>query len=62
MKHRKLPVEVENGYEMCDSFTGKSYGFCTKIERFTTPLAKKVPLVFKPAIKTLEGWRTITPK
>jgi hypothetical protein len=62
MKYRKKPVEVEavlwesdkdmhDGYEMRDSYTGQSYGFCTKEERYTTPLAKEHPLVFVPAMK-----------
>lgn len=47
------------GFEICNSFTGESYGFCSKAERYTTPLAKQYPLIFKPAIKTDNKWHTI---
>ena len=48
-----------DGFEICNSFTGESYGYCTKEERFTTTLANKYPLMFKPAIKVNDSWNTV---
>lgn len=35
-------------YAIHNSFTDEFYDYCTKEERYTTPLAYKYPLVFKP--------------
>jgi hypothetical protein len=42
---------MSDRYEIINSFTGESYGFCNEVERYTTPLAKIYPLIFKPTMK-----------
>lgn len=48
-----------DGYQMKNSFTREPLGFCSKVERYTTELAKKHPLVFIPSMKTIKGWRVL---
>lgn len=52
---------MHDGYQIENAITGQILGFCNKEERYTTPLAKKYPLVFHPAIKTPRNWHLLSP-